>query len=299
MPRVGETLRRERLNRRLTLDQISHELRIAVRFLEAIEAEEFDKLPGAIFAKSFVRQYARVLELDADDLAAEVQRIIDPPAETEFPLAPPANIETQNREKAAGVLGFQGQWVTTAVIVSAAVLIVFAAYSLWQRYGRIAAVHEIASSAAPANSEPARVAALPREPAPQFNPAPAVDSADRSAPASFVQTTTQNSAPAPVQAANPAGAAVRVVVDAVEPVWVRASADGKFIFAGTLEPQQNRVIEGAGAVTLLLGNAGGASVSLNGKPIGPVGAKGQVRTVQLTSGGFTIGPPKAPADPLF
>jgi cytoskeleton protein RodZ len=297
MPRVGETLRRERLNRRLTLDQISHELRIAVRFLEAIEAEEFDKLPGAIFAKSFVRQYARVLELDAEDLAAEVQRIIDPPVETEFPLASPVNAETQSREKAAGVLGFQGQWVTAAVIVSAAVLIVFTAYSLWQRYGRIAAVHEIASSAAPANLEPARVAALPKEPAPPVNPAPAVDSADRSA--SFVPTTTQNSAPAPAPAAASSGAAVRVVVDAVESVWVRATADGKFIFAGTLEPQQSRVIEGAGAVSLLLGNAGGAAVSLNGRPIGPVGAKGQVRTVQLTSGGFMIGPPKAPADPLF
>ncbi len=297
MPRVGETLRRERVNRKLTLDQISHELRIAVRFLEAIEAEEFGKLPGAIFAKSFVRQYARVLELDADDLAAEVQRIIEPPVDTEFPLVPPAEKETRNREIATGVLGFQGKWVITAVIVSASVLIVFAAYSLWQRYGRLAMVHEIASSAAPATAKRSRVAALPKEVPSQVNPAPAVDSADRSEP--MVQTAAQEPAPAPVQAVSASGAAVRVVVDAVEPVWVRATADGKFIFAGTLEPQQSRVIEGAGAVNLLLGNAGGAAVSLNGKPIGPVGGKGQVRTVQLTSGGFTIGPPKAPADPLF
>jgi len=54
-------------------------------------------------------------------------------------------------------------------------------------------------------------------------------------------------------------------------------------------------------VLLRLGNAGGVSITLNGKPIGEVGPKGQVRTVQLTSGGFQIVAPKpsAPAaDPI-
>jgi hypothetical protein len=54
---------------------------------------------------------------------------------------------------------------------------------------------------------------------------------------------------------------------------------------------------------LRVGNAGGLSISLNGKQIGPVGAKGQVREIQFTSGGFQIvaapKPPSAPpAEPL-
>jgi cytoskeleton protein RodZ len=58
---VGETLRAERLKRNLGLDQIASELKISSRFLEAIETEQFDKLPGGVFTKSFVRQYARLL----------------------------------------------------------------------------------------------------------------------------------------------------------------------------------------------------------------------------------------------
>ena len=53
---IGETLRRERLRRNLELDEVSRELKISAKFLEAIEDEQFDKLPRGVFAKSFVRQ---------------------------------------------------------------------------------------------------------------------------------------------------------------------------------------------------------------------------------------------------
>src|ERR1051326_4497084 len=79
MSSIGESLRRERRRRNLELDQISQELRISSRFLEAIEEEQFEKLPAGVFAKSFVRQYARYLGLDEDELAGEVQRILEPP----------------------------------------------------------------------------------------------------------------------------------------------------------------------------------------------------------------------------
>ena len=66
MTSIGEMLRREREKRNLDLDQVSRELKISTRFLEAIETENFDRLPGGVFAKSFVRQYARMFDLDVD-----------------------------------------------------------------------------------------------------------------------------------------------------------------------------------------------------------------------------------------
>src|SRR3989442_10179860 len=78
MTSIGETLRRERLKRNLDLEQISRELKISSRLLEAIEGEQFDKLPGGVFAKSFVRQYARLLGLDEEDLVGQVQRALEP-----------------------------------------------------------------------------------------------------------------------------------------------------------------------------------------------------------------------------
>ena len=65
---VGETLRRERVRRNLDLDQISRELKISAKFLEAIEDEQYERLPARVFAKSFVRQYASLLGLDEDEL---------------------------------------------------------------------------------------------------------------------------------------------------------------------------------------------------------------------------------------
>ena len=78
-----------------------------------------------------------------------------------------------------------------------------------------------------------------------------------------------------------------------------ARVDGKVAFSGTLEANARRTWDAEKDVVLRLGNAGGVSISLNGKPIGPAGPKGQVRTLQLTSGGFqTVSAKPAPAAPL-
>src|SRR5262249_21757608 len=90
-------------------------------------------------------------------------------------------------------------------------------------------------------------------------------------------------------APNP-NATVHVEIKADEAVWVSAKADGKYLFSATMEPRASRTVDGAKEVTVRLGNAGGVTISLNGKPIGVAGPKGQVRTIQFTSGGFQIVP---------
>ena len=74
MEAVGETLRRERLKRNLDIDEISRELKISARFLRAIEDDQYEKLPGGVFARSFVRQYARMLGLDEEQIAGQMQQ---------------------------------------------------------------------------------------------------------------------------------------------------------------------------------------------------------------------------------
>ena len=93
-------------------------------------------------------------------------------------------------------------------------------------------------------------------------------------------------------------ATVHVEITADEAVWVLARADGKYAFSATMDAHTTRTVEGVKEVTLRLGNAGGVTISLNGKPIGPAGPKGQVRTLQFTSGGFQIVPAKPPSAPL-
>jgi cytoskeletal protein RodZ len=95
-------------------------------------------------------------------------------------------------------------------------------------------------------------------------------------------------------------ATVHVEIRAEDTVWILVRTDGKYAFSGTLAAGESRLVEGVKDVVIRLGNAGGVTITLNGKQVGPVGPKGQPRTVQLTSGGFQIVPAKSPVplDPL-
>ena len=92
---------------------------------------------------------------------------------------------------------------------------------------------------------------------------------------------------------------LRVGLSADEKTWVSISTDGKNVFSNALQPHETKVVEASEKVRLLIGNAGGVEISLNGKPIGPVGPRGQIRIVELTPGGFQIVPRKPPTlEPL-
>jgi cytoskeletal protein RodZ len=71
MTSFGETLRRERELRGISLREIADATKISVRFLQALEQDRLDVLPGGVFRRSFVKQYARHLGLDAERLVAE------------------------------------------------------------------------------------------------------------------------------------------------------------------------------------------------------------------------------------
>jgi len=65
-----------RRNRGITLQQISDSTKIGVRALEAIENGEFRKLPGGIYATSYIRQYARAIDYDESEILAFYYRVI-------------------------------------------------------------------------------------------------------------------------------------------------------------------------------------------------------------------------------
>src|SRR5574337_1653931 len=67
----GEHLKREREMRGVSLEEISSATRIGTRFLEALESEQWDRLPGGVFNRGFVRAVARFLGLDEESLVAE------------------------------------------------------------------------------------------------------------------------------------------------------------------------------------------------------------------------------------
>jgi cytoskeletal protein RodZ len=67
----GERLKRERELREVTLEEVSTATRISARFLEALENEDWSRLPGGVFGRGFVRSIARYLGLNEESLLAE------------------------------------------------------------------------------------------------------------------------------------------------------------------------------------------------------------------------------------
>lgn len=324
MAGIGETLRRERLRRNLDLRQIADELKLSTRFLEAIENEQFDRLPAAVFTRSWVRQYASLLGLDGEEMAAEAARFFEPPPDNvavapkqpparSFPLPSADAWDRISDGKYKLPSWFSG--LALAVLVTLACSVVY----VWWAHAERSAAHAVQRNA----PSPQPAVALPQAPAAPASPAEAPpDQAPASAP---VQPPALSSAGAPAstgpapppavstepeagvvakpqaaaapieQSAADSGDFLHLQLIAREQVWVRVSSKGATLFEETLAPNQTHALDAFGPVELSVGNAAGIEVQLNGKSIGPLGTEGQIRTLQLTSGGFTIVAPSKPA----
>lgn len=66
MGSFGDDLKKAREAKKVTLEQIAAATKITTRYLQAVEREDFDKLPGGVFRKSIVRAYARAAGLDEE-----------------------------------------------------------------------------------------------------------------------------------------------------------------------------------------------------------------------------------------
>ena len=82
--RIGLSLRTARERRELTLAAVANELCIRADYLQALENEQFNRLPGAAYARAWLRVYAEFLDLDSAPLLAAYVAEHEPPSETEI-----------------------------------------------------------------------------------------------------------------------------------------------------------------------------------------------------------------------
>jgi cytoskeleton protein RodZ len=274
MASLGNRLRQVRLERGVPLSEIAAETRISVRYLEALENEDLKILPGAIFARSFARQYARFVGIDEAEIEDEVQSLFHNEGEKVEPgplgngtihVEPLPEMTTRGNSSMARLWPIAG--------LAAAVVATTGLYMGWQRFQqyRMEPVsldqpepHAAAAAAAAVAAKSIQVA---EEPPVQPLPAAAA-----------------NEVPVPQAAGH--GMAVRLV--ASEKTWVSISANGKNVFSGILQANEVRNLSGVERARMIVGNAGGLQVLTDGKSIGPIGPPGQVRIVLLTPEGPQI-----------
>ena len=294
MNSVGDTLRRERLRTGLDLEKIAQDTKISVRTLELIEADQFEKLPGGVFARSFVRQYARAVGLDPEELVGELEKLLTPvpdpiPAMQEAVRQPEIRIPRVAKWGSAGGRLRSNSSLPALGLVVLVIVACSAAYTWWQKSSRVTTPETAAAAPAAApltRSEADRPAAMPAESAP-------------TAPETREPEPTAQKVSGSITPDTSSGGGLHIALTAEEPTWIRATANGKVVFSGVIQTHETKDLSAADTVTLRVGNAGGVSISLNGKAIPAIGPKGQVRVVQLSpDGGVQVVPPAPrPAEP--
>ncbi len=85
MPTLGEELRRKREDRNIDLNDIAESTKIGIRFLKAIEADNYAILPGGIFTRSFIRAFAKRVGMNEDEAMDMYAQQVAPPPVVEQP----------------------------------------------------------------------------------------------------------------------------------------------------------------------------------------------------------------------
>jgi len=239
----GERLKRERELREVTLQEITSATRIGTRFLEALENEDWEKLPGGVFNRGFVRSIARYLGLDEEDLLSE------------YDLAHKPQISSPE-ERPEERIPSPPRWLPVAIglgiLVLLAGLIAGGVYT-WRYFAaRRSLKQSLASSAH----------VLP-QPAPQIlSPATAPSTSEPIAPDTSLQP-------------------LDLFVSASAATHFRVQADGNLVFDDELHSGENRHFTARGGFEISAADSGAVLLELNGQAMPPLGVPGASGTMKL------------------
>ena len=124
MVRLGQRLHQKRLQRKLSLEEVAHELKIKASFLSAIEKGEYHKLPSPAYAHGFVRNYASYLGLSRAEISALFKREFD--EKRVYRVLPDSMVKT--KEFPLQRLRFQQSFIVFFVIILIVVVYLFIQY---------------------------------------------------------------------------------------------------------------------------------------------------------------------------
>ena len=258
---AGRRLAAARTAQNLSAADIARQLKLSVSQVEALEAGLYHQLPGPIFVRGFIRNYARLVKLDPDELMKALGDSVPPPAPR--PAVPPS------RDIPFPAKGRPRWWI---VAVPAAVIVgLLAAYEfLWNEPDSPPAAPPPAASA----PQPARTVA---EPATTVTaPAAAVTEGKSAAPSVKAPATKpgQEAQPATAAAASeeprkPARRGEREVKLAFnQECWVEIrDRNERVIFSQLNRPGTQQSVSGLPPFSVVVGNAHGVQLTYDDKPV--------------------------------
>lgn len=258
----GDQLKREREMRGVSLEEISAATRISTRFLEALENDQWDLLPGGVFNRGFIRSVARFLGLNEDNLVAEYD--LETKHRIEAGVVPDPPMEMHRR---------YGPAILALVLLIAVIAGVWFGYKYFgpQLVAHLRARHSVPAAAADrspaAAAETAHAAGL------------SASSDATPAPAAAVPASPSGDPTMPVAAmATP----LQLKIEAGKPADLKVLSDGRTIYDGHVEAGNVMRFEAANSLEITSSDSGALLLELNGQTVAPLGLPGQPASVRLT-----------------
>lgn len=261
----GGTLKSARERKGISLRHIANATKISMGALESLERNEFSRLPGGIFSRSFVRAYAEEVGLDPDETVAdflkETGETFQPPsqiADEDVPVMP-AQIDPGLDFRQSQPSRIFGLGIWTAVV-----LLIGVPLTIW-------GVYRAMNNAAPAAAPPAAVTA----------PQSAATTPESAAPAT--EPPAAVSGPIPDLAP---GETMRLVLEPAAECWVSLTVDGSVRVSRLMNAGERETHEIREGAVLQLGDAAAMKFTINGRASKPIGAAGAVETLRITRTNF-------------
>ena len=261
---VGDILRRERERQNLTIKDIERATSIRALYIEAIEKSENEKLPGEVYTKGFIRNYANFLKLEADSLVRQYREELAPVSplsatETQSNDEAPKEEKAAVEEKPAQVKAERAMRKTMTVeeksnknslMAVAAALVLAIVGGLYYYFSNVEG-GELAS--APTNQTQQQTVEQSGAVEPEAAPA----------------ATNVASAAAPVNG-------VSLEARFNDRCWTKVTVDGIVAYEGTAEQGQSLSWTANNQIDVTAGNAGAIEFVENGVNLGVAGAVGDV-----------------------
>jgi cytoskeleton protein RodZ len=224
---VGDELRRARTARKLSLSDIAARTKINQTILRAIEENRFDRVPGGLFTRGYLRAYAREVHLDPEEIVERYRAAFEPPTVESLPDQTTHGIhidpmvapeDDRDRSRSAGL---------------AIVLLIGAVY-----FGIARSV----TSSSTADTSP--------------RPTDSTETAAR-APVATSTTGTLDT---------PSAGPLKLAIETNADCWVTASIDGRSAIARLMKAGQREQFDVHDRVALRIGDPSAFSFTLNGMP---------------------------------
>jgi cytoskeleton protein RodZ len=320
---LGKYLKAQRESKRISLREVAKNTRVREYILRAIEEDRQDLLPPATYVKGFLLAYAKYLKLDPNDVLLRYRGVLK-----EEPITPPSPPSPKPKEKVPSTprqktkqeipppelpkpqqeisiprpkkskreiqptpppkpkqkvpWNIKQNWVVGGVILACLIgFYFFSPYSSWPPVEPILQ-KPVIKEKPPMVPSPPKVAAtlVPEE-----------------KPVVKEESPLMPSSPVAAKTSLPEKKPLSLQLKAVEETWVSLQVDDQPEKEMTLKAGEGISAQASNRIRIIIGNAGGLDLFLNGKPLEKFGKSGEVVTLIFTSQGVEVKRPEKPKPP--